>query len=69
MKDPVTDRGTKKSAKGLLRVEKEGDDFVLYQQQTREQEQRGALQTVFLNSVIYGEDTNGLANVRSRLLG
>jgi nicotinic acid phosphoribosyltransferase len=68
MKDPVTDRGTKKSAKGLLRVEKEGDDFVLYQQQTREQEQQGALQTVFLNSVIYGEDTNSLPNIRSRLL-
>jgi nicotinamide phosphoribosyltransferase len=68
MKDPVTDRGTKKSAKGLLRVEKEGNDFVLYQQQTREQEQQGALQTVFLNSEIYGEDTNSLPNVRSRLV-
>jgi nicotinamide phosphoribosyltransferase len=37
----------KKSAKGLLRVEKEGDNFVLYDQQTREQEAQGALETVF----------------------
>jgi len=46
-KDPVTDSGTKKSAKGLLRVEKEGDTFVLYDQQTKEQETQGCLQTVF----------------------
>lgn len=32
-KDPVTDSGVKKSAKGLLRVEKEGNTFVLYDQQ------------------------------------
>jgi nicotinamide phosphoribosyltransferase len=46
-KDPVTDSGTKKSAKGLLRVEKEGNNFVLYDQQTKEQEAQGCLQTVF----------------------
>jgi len=39
-KDPITDSGLKKSAKGLLRVEKEGDDYVLYDQQTAEQENR-----------------------------
>jgi len=46
-KDPITDSGLKKSAKGLLRVEKEGDDFVLYDEQSREQEETGALQTVY----------------------
>lgn len=51
-KDPITDSGVKKSARGLLRVEKEGDDFVLYQDQTIEQEKQGALQTVFLNGDI-----------------
>jgi nicotinamide phosphoribosyltransferase len=51
-KDPKTDDGTKKSAKGLLRVEKEGDDFVLYDQQTPEQEKQGELKTVFLNGNI-----------------
>lgn len=46
-KDPATGDGMKKSAKGLLRVEKEGDDFVLYDQQTHEAERRGALEPVF----------------------
>lgn len=42
-KNPVTDNGNKKSAKGLLRVE----NGVLYEQQTKQQEQQGDLQTVF----------------------
>jgi nicotinamide phosphoribosyltransferase len=46
-KDPATDNGTKKSAKGLLRVEFEDGKFVLYDQQTKEQEAQGCLQTVF----------------------
>jgi nicotinamide phosphoribosyltransferase len=48
-KDPVTDRGDKKSAKGLLCVGKEGDDFVLYDQQTPEEAGLGELKTVFYN--------------------
>lgn len=48
-KDPVTDSGTKKSAKGLLRVEREGNDFVLYDQQSADNENLGLLQTVFEN--------------------
>jgi nicotinamide phosphoribosyltransferase len=50
MKDPITDRGTKKSAKGLLRVEKEKDGFVLHESQTPEQEAQGALETIFEDS-------------------
>jgi nicotinamide phosphoribosyltransferase len=46
-KDPVTDDGTKKSAIGLLRVEKENDKYVLYDQQTIEQSNQGELKTVF----------------------
>ncbi|GBG14842.1 nicotinamide phosphoribosyltransferase [Novimethylophilus kurashikiensis] len=46
-KDPATDEGTKKSAKGLLRVEKEGDDYVLYEQQSEEEFNQGALEVVF----------------------
>lgn len=56
-KDPVTDGGTKKSAKGLLRVEREGDNFVLYDQQTKEQEAQGCLQTVFKDGVLVKETT------------
>lgn len=47
-KDPITDPG-KKSAKGLLRVEYENGNFVLYDQQTPEQEAQGVLQTLFYN--------------------
>jgi len=56
-KDPVTDSGTKKSAKGLLRVEREGNNFVLYDQQTKEQEAQGCLQTVFKDGVLVKETT------------
>ena len=44
-KDPVTDNGTKKSARGLLRIEKEGENYILYDQQTTDN--GGELQTVF----------------------
>jgi nicotinamide phosphoribosyltransferase len=46
-KNPKTDNGIKKSAVGLLRVEKEGTDYVLYDRQTPEQEKQGALREVF----------------------
>lgn len=64
-KDPVTDTGTKKSARGLLRVEKVGDDFVLHQQQTPEQEAQGALELVFENGRLIRDET--LAELRTRL--
>lgn len=66
MKDPITDRGTKKSAKGLLRVEKEGNDYVLYEQQTRDQESLGELRTVFINGHL--ANTENLEQIRNRLL-
>jgi nicotinamide phosphoribosyltransferase len=65
-KDPITDIGSvKKSAKGLIRVEKEGDDFVLYDQQTWEQENGGALETVFEDGNLLKRQT--LAEIRERL--
>ena len=48
-KDPKTDSGTKKSAKGLLRVEQEGNSLILLDRQTEEQECQGLLDTVFTN--------------------
>lgn len=66
-KDPVTDSGMKKSAKGLLRVEKEGDDYVLYDQQTKEQEALGELKTVFLDGKLVSETS--LSEIRQRLWG
>lgn len=46
-KDPKTDSGTKKSARGLLRVEKDNFGYVLHDRQSWEQEGRGELRTVF----------------------
>jgi nicotinamide phosphoribosyltransferase len=64
-KDPATDDGTKKSAKGLLRVVKEGDDFVLYDQQTMEQFDSGAHVPVFRDSQMLVEEV--FRDMRARL--
>ncbi len=64
-KDPITDSGIKKSAKGLLRVEQTADGFTLFDQQTAEQEQQGALAVVFENGKLIRECT--LDEIRARL--
>lgn len=64
-KDPVTDRGEKKSAKGLLRVEKNGKDFVLHDQQTWEQAMQGEMRVVFRDGQMY--NVQSLADIRARL--
>lgn len=46
-KDPITDKGMKKSAKGLLRVDKIDGEFVLKDQCTAEEEAGGELIPVF----------------------
>jgi nicotinamide phosphoribosyltransferase len=66
-KDPKTGNGAKKSAKGLLRVEKIGDDFVLFDQQTKEEEEQGELSAVFLNGMLVKEET--LSSIKNRLNG
>ena len=66
-KDPVTDSGTKKSAKGLLCVNRVGNEFVLAQEVTPEEEAGGELKTVFLNGKITVDDT--LEAIRARLWG
>jgi nicotinamide phosphoribosyltransferase len=66
-KDPVTDSGMKKSAKGLLRVEKDGNDFVLFDQQTLEQEASGELQPVFVDGKLVKETS--LSEIRNSLWG
>lgn len=61
-KDPKTDT-KKKSAKGLLRVERIDGELVMFDEQTREQEQQGLLKTVFLNGWLKRRTT--LENIRS----
>lgn len=65
-KNPKTDDGTKKSAKGLLRVEKEGDDFVLYDEQTTTEEGEGELKVVFSDGCMCRRQT--FAELRERLV-
>lgn len=56
-KDPKTDDGTKKSARGLLRVEQGSDGFVLFDQQSDVQEMLGALRIVFEDSNLVVDET------------
>lgn len=62
-KDPLTDGGVKKSAKGLLRV---NNDLTLSECVTIEEEKQGMLKTVFLDGKLVVDDS--LANIRQRLL-
>lgn len=63
-KDPITDDGTKKSAKGLLMVVKdENDNYKLIDQVSSEQEEQGCLEEVFRNSQLIKEVT--LADIRA----
>jgi nicotinamide phosphoribosyltransferase len=55
-KDPKTDP-KKRSAKGLLRVEREDGELVQYDMQSREQETQGELKTVFADGILYNEQT------------
>jgi nicotinamide phosphoribosyltransferase len=65
-KTPATDVGSKKSARGLLRVEADAaHGFILHEDQTPEQEETGALETVYLDGKLVRVRT--LAEIRSRL--
>lgn len=65
-KDPITDSGTKKSAKGLLRVEMEEGEYKVHDQQTPEQEKQGCLKTIFYEGMLVEETT--LSEIRERLV-
>jgi nicotinamide phosphoribosyltransferase len=62
-KNPKTDNGVKKSAKGLLRV---NEDFTLSQQVTPAEEKKGLLQPVYLNGKFLRDES--LSEIRARLL-
>jgi nicotinamide phosphoribosyltransferase len=46
-KDPITDDGTKKSAKGLMKITKENNSYHLQDQATWQEEKEGELKEVF----------------------
>jgi nicotinamide phosphoribosyltransferase len=64
-KDPVTDDGTKKSKKGLLRVEMHEGKLICLERQTALEETKGLLQTVFKDGELHNETT--LERIREKL--
>lgn len=64
-KNPVTDDGTKRSATGLLNVQKENGRFVLYDKVSWAEEAQSELKTVFKDGKITKEFT--LAEIRATL--
>jgi len=66
-KNPVTDDGTKKSATGLLNVQKENGRFILHDQVSWEEEAQSELKTVFKDGKIIREVT--LKEIRAALAG
>lgn len=64
-KDPITDDGTKKSAKGLLQVVRVDGVLKLRDQVTKEEEGAGELQLVFLDGQLVVDNT--LSDIRKRL--
>jgi nicotinamide phosphoribosyltransferase len=64
-KDPKTDDGTKRSARGLLRVDRVNGSLVLREQVTRAEEAGGELETVFDDGKLVRVET--LAQIRATL--
>ena len=65
-KDPITDDGTKKSKKGLLKVLYDADgEMVCFDQVSKEEEETGLLETVFEDGKLIKETT--LDEIRTRL--
>lgn len=64
-KDPITDDGTKKSAKGLMKIELIDGRYRLQDQVSWEDESQGALQEVFRDGQLLSDQT--LADIRARV--
>src|SRR5882724_613123 len=65
-KDPKTDTGLKKSAKGLIRVDLQNGEYIYTDCVTPEQEEGGELKTVFLDGKLLIDQS--LAEIRARVL-
>ena len=64
-KDPITDDGTKKSAKGLMKIELENGKYKLIDQVSWEEEQQGELKIVFKDGKLLLDDS--LEAIRKRV--
>lgn len=63
-KDPITDDGTKKSAKGLMKIEIENNSFKLFDNVSWEDEKQGELKEVFRDGKLLINQT--LKEIRQR---
>ncbi|MFP9115769.1 nicotinate phosphoribosyltransferase [Flavobacterium sp. RHBU_3] len=66
-KDPVTDDGTKKSAKGLMKIVKENNTYTLIDQVSWDEENTGELKEVFRDGKLLIDQS--LAEIRAKVLG
>ncbi len=66
-KDPITDDGVKKSAKGLVKVELVNTTYVLVDQVTPEQENEGELQVIYENGQFVNQVS--LEEIRNKING
>jgi len=64
-KDPITDDGIKKSAKGLVKVEQIDGEYVLIDQVDKTQEQEGELRIIYENGKFI--NTTNLSEIRSKI--
>ncbi|WP_397364658.1 nicotinate phosphoribosyltransferase [Olleya sp. R77988] len=64
-KNPITDDGTKKSAKGLIKIEKQNGNYKLVDQVSWEEEQKGELKEVFKDGKLLIDDS--LTEIRKRI--
>ncbi|VTR60145.1 putative nicotinate phosphoribosyltransferase [Serratia fonticola] len=65
-KQPKTDSGLKQSARGLLRVIRDGEgEYQLLDNQDWQQEQQGELKTRFLDGKLYNQES--LEQIRQRI--
>lgn len=65
-KDPKTDDGTKRSAKGFLRVDKVNGKYVLKDEVSFKESEEGELKVTFLNGTAYNKTT--LKEIRERAI-
>jgi nicotinamide phosphoribosyltransferase len=64
-KDPITDDGTKKSAKGLIKIVLENGEYKMIDQATWEQEKEGELKEVFRDGKLLIDEK--LSDIRARV--
>lgn len=64
-KDPITDDGIKKSAKGLVRIDIKDETYILQDQVSEEEEAKGELKTIYEDGHFF--NTTNLEAIRTRI--